>query len=41
MCDDFMELNDTELNYMYFETDSDNTSIKSNEDFAIKMSISS
>ena len=35
MSDDLMELNITELNYIYFETDSDNTNIKSKEDFLL------
>ena len=35
MSDDLMELNVTELNYIYFETDSDNTNIKSDEDFML------
>ena len=33
MCDDIMELNDTELNYIYFETDSDDVSYNLDEDF--------
>ena len=35
MGDDLMELNVTELNYIYFETGSDNTNIKSDEDFML------
>ena len=30
-----MELNDTELNYIYFETDSDDTNNKSDENFLV------
>ena len=35
MSDDLMELNDTELNYTYFETDSDGISYKSDEGFML------
>ena len=35
MRDDLMELNDTELNYIYFETDSDDTNNKSDENFLV------
>ena len=35
MSDDLTELNDRELNYTYFETDSDDASNKSDEDFVI------
>ena len=35
MSDELMELNDTELNYKYFETDSADTSNKSDEDFVV------
>ena len=35
MSDDLMELNDTELNYIYFETDSDVVSNKSDEYFML------
>ena len=35
MSDDLMELNITELNYIYFEKDFDNTNIKSDEDFML------
>ena len=33
MCDNIMELNDTELNYIYFETDSDDVSYNLDVDF--------
>ena len=33
MSDDLMKLNDVELNYIYFETDSADASNKSDEDF--------
>ena len=36
MGNDLMELNVTELSYIYFETGSYNTNIKSNEDFMLK-----
>ena len=32
---DLIELNDTELNYIYFETDSDDASNMSNEGFVV------
>ena len=35
MSDGLIELNDTELNYIYFETDSDVVSNKSDEDFML------
>ena len=35
MRDDLMGLNDTELNYIYFETDSDDASNKSDENFLV------
>ena len=35
MSDDSMELNDTELNYIYFKRDSDNASNKLNENFVL------
>ena len=33
MTDDLIELNDTKLNYIYFETDPDDASNKSDEEF--------
>ena len=39
MSDDLTELNDRELNYTYFETDSDDASNKSDEDFVIQKSL--
>ena len=35
LSDDLMELNDTELNYIYYETDSDDASKKSDEGFVV------
>ena len=35
MSNDLMELNGTELNYIYFEADSDDVSNKSDEDFVV------
>ena len=35
MRDDLMELTDKELNYIYFETDLDDASNKSDEDFVV------
>ena len=35
LSDDLMELNDTELNYIYFDTDSDDASRISDEDFVV------
>ena len=35
MSDDLMELNDTELNCITFETDSDDASKKPDEDFVL------
>ena len=35
MSDDSMELNNKELNYIYFETDSDDASNKSDEDVVV------
>ena len=35
MSDDLMEVNDTELNYIYFEADSHDASNKSDEDFVV------
>ena len=35
MSNDLMELNDTELNYTFFETDSDYASNRSDKDFVV------
>ena len=35
MSDDLMELNDKDLNYIYFEKDSGHASSKSDEDFVL------
>ena len=35
MVDDLMELNDTELNYIYFEMDLDDASNKPDKDFVV------
>ena len=36
MNDDLMEINDTELDYLHFEKDSDDASNKSDEDLCYK-----